>query len=111
MQPGDSSSTGYPSPRPCPRLSIIAIIAINATIAIIPPTPIIPIVAHSPDKPFRSRQSSRTAPVMVRLHRWAGGWGWGWGWGWGLGLVNLSDHGEVYHTLRLRPWCRGRGRS
>ena len=107
MQPGDSSSTGYPSPRPCPRLSIIAIIAINATIAIIPTIPIIPIVAHSPDKPFRSRQSSRTAPVMVRLHRWAGA---GAGAG-GLGLVDLSDLREVYHTLRLRPWCRGRGRS
>ena len=53
MQPGDSSSTGYPSPRPCPRLSIIAIIAISNTIANIPTIPIIPIVAHSPDKPFR----------------------------------------------------------
>ena len=88
-----------------PTITIIAIIAIIATIAIIPTIPIIPIVAHSPDKPFRSRQSSRTAPVMVRLHRWAGGWGWG------LGLVDLSDLREVYHTLRLRPWCRGRGRG
>ena len=47
------------------------------------------------------------APIVVRLHRWAGGLGLGLG----LGLVKLSNRCKVYHTLRLRPWCRGRGRS
>ena len=31
--------------------------------------------------------------------------------GWGLGLVNLNKCCEVYRTLRLRPWCRGRGQG
>ena len=63
-------------------IAIIAIIAITPIIAIIATIPIIAIIAHSPDMPFRSRHSSKTAPEMVRLHRWAGAGGWGLGATW-----------------------------
>ena len=36
---------------------------------------IIAIIADSPERPFRSRHSSKTAPEMVRLHRWGAGAG------------------------------------
>ena len=83
-----------------PILPIIAIIPIMPIIASIAIIPIIPIIANSPDKPFRSRHSSKTAPEMLRLHRWGLGLGAG---GWGLGLVIGKEPGDIFHTLRLRP--------
>ena len=56
-------------------ISIVAIIAITPIIAIIATIPIIAIITHCPDRPFRLRHSSKTAPEMIRLHRWAGGLG------------------------------------
>ena len=42
------------------NIAMIAIIAVIGTIAII---------AYSPERPFRSRHSTETAPETVRLHR------------------------------------------
>ena len=69
-------------------IPIIAIIAIIPIIAIIAIIPIIPIIAHNSDRPFRSRHSSKTAPEMLRLHRWGAG-------GWGLGLVIGKEPGDI----------------
>ena len=65
--------------------------------------PIIPIIARSPEKPFRSTHSSKTALKIDRVHRWAGARGGGWR------LIDLSEHCKVYRTLRLRPGAAGRG--
>ena len=50
------------------NIAVIAIIATIATIGIIAIIGTIAIIAYSPERPFRSRHSTETAPETVRLH-------------------------------------------